>query len=174
MNDAKRNDPLSVACELVGRFQYHFSKIENALDAGITKVFSLNDGASTVLVANIDFKKKADVVKAMAALQFKDDGSLDKLLSEILGINSPHRQTVIHSTFEPHDAGAVKFVRVTTNSGKLKVDDTIWTAEDFAKHFSKMERVAADLNKVIAELKPYDPSLDFSDARNSTYITLLF
>ena len=173
MNDAKRNDPLSVACELVGRFQYHFSKIEKALDAGITKVFSLNDGASTVLVANIDFKKKADVVKAMAALQFKDDGSLDKLLSEILG-NSPHRQTVIHSTFEPHDAGAVKFVRVTTNSGKLKVDDTIWTAEDFAKHFSKMERVAADLNKVIAELKPYDPSLDFSDARNSTYITLLF
>ena len=112
MNDAKRNDPLSVACELVGRFQYHFSKIEKALDAGITKVFSLNDGASTVLVANIDFKKKADVVKAMAALQFKDDGSLDKLLSEILGINSPHRQTVIHSTFEPHDAGAVKFVRV--------------------------------------------------------------
>src|SRR5665647_2984701 len=116
MNDAKRNDPLSVACELVGRFQYHFSKIEKALDAGITKVFSLNDGASTVLVANIDFKKKADVVKAMAALQFKDDGSLDKLLSEILGINSSHRQTVIHSTFEPHDAGAVKFVRVSCDA----------------------------------------------------------
>jgi hypothetical protein len=174
MTDAKRDDPLRVACELVGRFQYHFSKIEKALDAGIAKVFSLNDGASTVLVANIDFKKKVDVIKAMATLQFRDDGSLDKLLSEILGINSPHRQTVIHSTFEPHDAGAVKFERVTTNSGKLKVDNSIWTAEDFAKHFSMMERVAADLNKVIAELKPYEPSLDFSDARNSTYITLLF
>jgi len=159
---------------LVGRFQYHFSRIEKALDAGIAKVFSLNEGASTVLVANVDFIKKVNVIKTMAALQFSDDGSLNKLLDRIAGVNTPHRQTVIHSTFEPYGEGSVRFKRTTTAGGKLKVDDPIWTGDDFSRHFKEMDRLATELEKVIAELKPYEPSLDFSDARNSTYITLLF
>jgi len=82
----EKRDALSLACELVGRFQYHFSRIEKALDTGIAKVFSLNEGASTVLVANVDFVKKVNVIKIMAALQFKDDGSLNKLLDAVAGV----------------------------------------------------------------------------------------
>src|SRR3979490_963496 len=111
VNTAPARGPLSVACELVGRFQYHFSRIDRALDVGIAKVFSLNDGATEVLVANMDFMKKIHVIKVMSGLQFSDDGSLAKLLGKIAGINNPYRQTVIHSTFEPHENGGVKFTR---------------------------------------------------------------
>jgi hypothetical protein len=57
-NPEQTRDPLSIACELVGRYQYHFSRIDDALNEGIAKVFDLNEGASSVLLANMDFMKK--------------------------------------------------------------------------------------------------------------------
>jgi hypothetical protein len=100
-------DPLSIACELVGRYQYHFSRIDGALNEGIAKVFDLNEGASSVLLANMDFMKKVNIIRVMSSLQFTDDGSLGKLLDDIAAINNPDRQTVIHSTFEPRGIDSV-------------------------------------------------------------------
>jgi hypothetical protein len=109
-------DPVSIACELVGRFQHHFARIDQGMDEAITKVFNLDDGAAAILLANIDFMKKVDILCSVIALQFSvaDKKAADRLLKKkIAGINSPHRQTVIHSTFEPHGTDSVKFRRVT-------------------------------------------------------------
>jgi hypothetical protein len=167
-----QRDPLNIACELVGRFQYHFSRIEDALNFGIAKVFDLNESATAVLVANTDFAKKADIIKAMAALQFTDDSSLNALLRRIHGLNNPHRQTVIHSTFSPEGTDSVKFKR-TTARGKLSVREEVWTTADFERHFSEMEDMTSQLGKIIAELQPYKPSLNFSDPKNSMYLPML-
>jgi hypothetical protein len=46
-------DPLRAACELVGRFQYHFSKIEAALNQGVARVLDLNDTTKDIVCANL-------------------------------------------------------------------------------------------------------------------------
>jgi hypothetical protein len=166
-------DPLGTACELVGRFQYHFSRIDKALDVGIAKVFSLDDAAAAVLLANMDFMRKVNIIRVMSALQFTDDGSLAKLLSEIAGVNNPHRQTVIHSTFEPEGDDSVKFRRTTTSHVELVTKESVWTSSDFAKRFAEMHRLATELEKVIAALQPFTHSLDFSDPRNSMYLAMI-
>jgi hypothetical protein len=83
---AHGREPLSLACELVGRFQYHFSRIERALDVGIARVLDLNEGAALIVCANMDIKKKIDTVQSVVRLQFEDkDKSIEKLLKKITG-----------------------------------------------------------------------------------------
>ena len=172
---SKERDPLSIACELVGRFQYYFSRMERELDDGIAKVLQLNEGAAHIVCANLDFVKKINIIKSAVTLSFIDrDGSMIDLLNKINGINQPHRQNLIHATFEPAAKNnGVNFLR-TTARDKLKRDLIEWERTKFEDYFSDMERYAADLENLIRDLKPYVPSLDFSDARNSTYLILGF
>jgi hypothetical protein len=165
-------DQLSVACELVGRYQYHFSKIEEALDRGVAKVLDLNEGAAAIVCANLDFVKKCNIIKSAVALQFTDTtGDLGQLMKDIAGLNQPDRQTVIHSTFEPYGDG-VRFHRVTANK-KLQRNPIDWSEDRFEKSFTKMDGLSGELRKVVEQLSPYAPSLDFSDPRNSMYFMLL-
>lgn len=50
---SENRDPLSAACELVGRFQYHFSKIEAALNQGVATLSaaSVASGSQRWMVA---------------------------------------------------------------------------------------------------------------------------
>jgi hypothetical protein len=177
MSPAQPSDrePLSVACELVGRFQHHFARIDQGMDEAITKVFDLDDGAAAILLANIDFMKKVDILRSVIALQFSvaDKEAADRLLKKIKGINNPDRQTVIHSTFEPHGTDSVKFRRVTAK-GKLSIQEPIWTKADFERRCAEMDGLATELAALITKLKRYRPSLDFSDPRNSGYVAVLF
>ena len=164
---------MSLACELVGQFQYRFSKIERALNVGIAKVLDLNEGAALVVCANMDVMKKIDTIKAVVRLQFEDkDGSIETLLNKIAGINNPHRQTVIHSSFEPNGADGVKFTRVLAR-GELQNKPIVWSAKDFANRFIEMDSATAELEQLVQTLKPFMPSLDFSDPRNSMYLVML-
>lgn len=165
-------EPLDIACKLVGRFQFHFSQIEAAINLGIAKVLDLNDDARDIVCANLDFVKKLNIIKAAVTRQFVDkDGSLGSLLDRAAGINNPDRQTVIHSTFEPHGDG-VRFIRVITREGKFSRQTHDWDQGRFTNVFRRMETIASELERLVAELKPYKPSLDFSDPRNSMYIGL--
>jgi hypothetical protein len=168
-----KRDPLDVVCELVGRFQYHFSKIEAAMNLGIAKVLDLNDSAKDIVCANLDFMKKISIIRAAIAVQFVDkDNSVGAILDRAVAINNPDRQTVIHSTFEPHGDG-VRFVRIMARDGKLTRQIHDWNRTRFTNAFGRMEVLAGELERVVADLKPYKPSLDFSEARNSMYIALL-
>jgi hypothetical protein len=159
-------DPFSIACELVGRYQYHFSKIEGQLDRGVAKVLDLKDGADDIVCANLDFAKKLNIIRSAVALQFTDTtGKLSGLLNRVSGVNNPDRQTVIHSTFEPSDGG-VRFSRLIARDELQRINQD-WDEPRFTQAFRNMQELTEELGKVVADLKPYLPSLDFSDARNS-------
>lgn len=171
-NNSADSDAHRTACELVGRFQYHFSRIEAALNRGIAKVLDLNEGAADIVCANLDFLKKLSIIKSAVSLQFNDkDGSLADLLGKIAGINNPNRQTVIHSTFEACGDG-VRFVRVVAKD-QLSRQTEDWNREKFERFFTRMDVLANELVKVVENLEPYVPSLDFSDPRNSQYLVFL-
>ena len=169
-------DPLSIACELVGRFQYHFSKIEAALNQGIARVLDLNDITKDIVCANLDFIKKVAIVKTAITVQFVDtDGSLSDILDRAAGINNPDRQFVIHSTFEPFGKDGVRFIRITTKEGQLHRQPQDWDFNKFRCLFTRMDSITEDIIKrLVPALTPYTPSLDFSDHRNSSlYFALI-
>ena len=171
-SEKESRDPLGMACELIGKYQYHFSQIERALNDGISKVLDLNDGAADIVTANLDFVKKLNIVRSVIKLQFDDrDGSAEELLRKILGINEPDRQTVIHSTFEPAEDG-VRFRRIVAKAA-LKRAEVTWDKKQFEQRFLAMQAAVSDLRLLVERLQPYQPNLDFSDPRNSGYIALL-
>jgi hypothetical protein len=164
----KDRAPLKMACELVGRFQFHFSRIEEAMNRGIAKVLDLSEGAADIVCANLDFMKKLYIIKSAVALQFADkDGSFDKLLSKISATND-ERQIVIHSTFEPRGDG-VRFVRIVAK-GELDRRTRDWEKQKFDNLFSQMDSHATQLVELVEALQPYKARLDFSDPRNSMYL----
>jgi hypothetical protein len=171
------HDPLAIACELVCRFQYHFSKIEEAMNQGIAKTLNLDDSARDIVCSNLDFVKKINIIKAAIAVQLVDkEGSASAVLDKAAGINNPDRQVIIHSTFEPLVFGktkGVRFTRIITNKGELKRSTQDWPCQRFTNFFSSMEAIAAELERIVAQLKPYTPSLHFSDLRNSMCFPLL-
>jgi hypothetical protein len=101
---SKTDDPklLKRACELVGRFLYHFSRVEQQLDAAITKLFKLDSQYAPIVTANFDFYKKLQVVRCAVDLQTKAGKQIrnaKKTLGGIEAINND-RQVVAHSPFE--------------------------------------------------------------------------
>jgi hypothetical protein len=163
------NDPLGTACELVGRFLYHFAGVERRIDAAIAKLFELTDEAAAILTANIDFNRKLNLIETIVDEQasekpkkWRSDATV--LLNAIRRVNSPPRQIVAHSSFEPAENGSVRFTR-TEAKGKLKRGEPIWTKETFEKYFGDMDRHAVKLDHLVADLKP---------VRSPTYFVLGF
>jgi hypothetical protein len=155
---APDNDPLAAACELVGRFLYHFSGVERRVDAAIAKLFELTDEATDILTANIDFNRKLNLIETIVDQQASEKpekwrSDATGLLNAIRQVNSPPRQIVAHSSFEPAENGSVRFKR-TVAKGKLKRDEPVWTKETFEKYFDDMDRHAAKLDQLVADLKP--------------------
>jgi hypothetical protein len=60
----EQDDPLARACELVGRFLYHFGRVERKIDDAVTKLLGLNDKLTPVVTA-IDFAKEATPRKTL-------------------------------------------------------------------------------------------------------------
>src|SRR6478672_10650420 len=93
-------EPLTRACELVGRFFYHFGRVELQLDEAITRLFKLDNKNALNLTANIDFIRKAYIVHTALGLQAEAGKpvSVDvkKTFSAIRGLTDD-RNTVAHS-----------------------------------------------------------------------------
>lgn len=170
------SDPLAAACELIGRFMYHFGQIEGALDEGIRKIFELQPDPAKIISATIDYSKKVGIVKSVLIIQASDPDRAEltkkgSVFSRAMNCNQS-RLIVAHSPFVPHGNG-VQFDRSTTGADGLNRIDPIWTLKDFKDKFEEMERVESGLKELITKIAPYNPSLDLSDARNSAYVALL-
>ena len=61
-------DHLSLACERVGRFLYHFSRVEMQLDAAITTICKLDPRYAPIITGNIDFARKVTIVQRAVGL----------------------------------------------------------------------------------------------------------
>jgi len=137
------DERLGAACELVGRFLFHFSKVELELNLTIAKLFEMKEDSAEIIAANIDFNRKLYLLSSIVDLQAADKSpswkeSAETLISDIRAINNPPRQIVAHSSFEagPQD-NSVRFQRVVARE-TLKREEPVWTKETFDGYFSKM------------------------------------
>jgi len=96
-------DPLETACSLVGRFQYHFGRVEQKIDQAVIKLLDLDDKAGPIVTGSIAFASKLNFVRTSAYQQAgndKDKQFAEKTCNDVFDINIV-RQIVIHSSFEP-------------------------------------------------------------------------
>jgi len=162
---------------LVGRFFRLFGAIETELNEAIRKLFELTPDSAEMVCANIDFVRKIKIVRSALADQDKDERlrhkkKIEAVFSEILRINND-RLIAAHASFKPNENDGVVFYRVTADKD-LKRTSPTWTEKYCEKLFSDMEDIRGELQVLAQSIAPYHPSLDFSDRRNSQYITLLF
>jgi hypothetical protein len=150
-------EPLTRACELVGRFFYHFGRVDLQLDEAITKLFKLDPAYAPIITSNIDFVRKVNIVEAAVALQANSGKPIsvdvEKIFGTIRGMNNPPRQVVAHSPFEETKAG-VQFKRTVAKGGELKAEDPLWTETKFEEHFKTLQRLEGELTQIIGELEP--------------------
>jgi hypothetical protein len=178
MPDANpRPDQIGRACELIGRFSYHFSRLDEQLNSAIVHLFKLEEATADIITSNIDFARKLNIVHSAVNEQnaSPEQEWLRKSIKETFGalyaVNM-ERQVVAHSAFEPDDKDGVQFRR-TVARGQLNRLDPHWSEDKFHKEFEKMQKLERELENVLRHIKPYRPSLDFSDPRNSMYLGIL-
>lgn len=170
-------DGESEAHRLVGAFLQSFALVEQALDAGIGKLLSLERGKNAIICSSIPFAKKLGVFFSaeglLAAIPSKErEKKLRKTRAAIHDLNQK-RIMFVHSTFLYHVSGGVSFRRVVAD-GKLKVDIVNLNKEDIEVLCEEAGRLVSEIDSLVSEMKPYVPSLDFSDPRNSGYLSLFF
>lgn len=163
------------AFRLVGEYLHWFAILEAELDQGIAKLFEIADGSLDVLTANMDFARKVKVVRSAEVYKAEmPDAERKKLLKDtfslIMKLNDG-RKIVAHCRFEASLEGVV-FRRAVAES-RLRVEDVEWTQTTFERSYADIREATDNLRKLVAEMVPYQPKLDFSDPRNSGLIMLL-
>ena len=172
----ENNEALQAAFRQVGKFLYHFSLLEQEIDDGIGKLLGIGAGAVDIVTANMDFSRKVNVLRSAEGFKAAiPDSAREKKLKEtfkaILALNDD-RKIVAHCSFSyGKESGAVVFRRAVA-SKELKVENIEWDDKKFQESFTKADEVRASVHQLIEEMKPYQPSLDFSDPRNSGYLGL--
>lgn len=162
---------LEKAMEEVGRFLYHFAQLESELDVVLAKLLEITDAARPIIAASIDFTQKTKVVEKLVALQLGDKNEDRALFNCIRKTNEDWRVVFAHSGFEPTKSGGLRFLR-TSRSSLVQTSKEISHAE-LAEQVQSMDQCTASLRAMTEKVVVYQPSLDFSDPRNSGYLVLL-
>jgi hypothetical protein len=155
------SDPVEQACLLVGRFLYHFARVEQKIDQAVIKVLNLDEKTAPI-VALIDFVRKVeDLVRASAYKELQDptkkkDKEFAKgVCNRVHDINQ-HRRIVAHASFEPASGGGVLFSRPVTEKGSVRPVTEPWTEKDFTTLYEEMKALEVDLDKLIQLIKPVE------------------
>jgi hypothetical protein len=166
--------PLDRACLLVGRFFHDFGGIEVQLNEALRKLFELSPNSAETICSTITFFNKMDIVKSALIDQDKarkKTHAIKTLFGAIARIND-QRKIAAHATFEANEAGGVLFKRSSAKAG-LRRETLVWTEADCTELFLSIEKLRTKLHFMVQSIAPYRPSLDFSDPRNSMYLSLL-
>ena len=113
-------DDLERACVQVGRFLYHFAKLENQIDVAFAKLFELDSNYANIITGSVDFFKKFNFVRTATAQQISDKtecARVERTLNKV-GCYNTQRQVVAHSRFEPEGDG-VRFTRIVARDGTV-------------------------------------------------------
>ena len=92
----------------------------------------------------------------------------EKTCDDVFAVNNV-LQIVIHSSFEPHDGG-VQFRRTVARDGRVRVDDQVWNDSKFSEHYSIMEKLERELDKLIELVKPVKAPIDWFMAWESPHV----
>jgi hypothetical protein len=148
-------DPLDRACSLVGRFLYHFGRLEQKIDQAVIKLLDLDEKAAPI-VAMIDFARKLERVRRSACEQVKnekDEKFAEDTCNNIHKANR-YRVTIAHSSFEVASGGGVQFRKIFNKDGIVRPVDPPWTETDFANRYTEMSALETELNELIELIKP--------------------
>jgi hypothetical protein len=162
-NASSQSDPLDRACALVGRFLYHFGRVEQKVDQAIIKLLDLDEKVAPAVTGSIDFFRKVNLVRASAHMQASTEESekfADNTCKDVFKIND-ERQVIAHSSFAPTPEGAVQFSRTVTKEGRVRVVDPVWTEATFKGHYAEMTRLEAKLDRLIQVIKPSEVPFDW-------------
>jgi hypothetical protein len=122
----------------------------------VIKLLDLDDKAGPIVTNSVDFAKKLNLLWGVAYKQASDDQGrdfVDETCKAVFAVNTD-RQLVIHSSFEPAPTGDVQFKRTVAGHGRVRVDDQVWGDKEFKGRYTKMTRLADDLDKLIDVIKP--------------------
>ena len=170
------DEPLRTAFQQVGQFLFHFARLERAVDDGIGKLFGIKPGALDIMASNVDFGRKLNLFFSAENFAAEmPDGARKALLkttfSGVMAVNDD-RKIVAHCDFSAGKDGGLVFRRAVAKQ-KLKVDDVEWTGTECQQTFEKIDGLTSDIRRIVDEMVPYEPKLDFSDPRNSMYVAAL-
>ena len=173
-------DLLEAACSLVGRFQYHFGRVEQKIDHAVIKLLDLDEKAGPIVTGSVAFASKVNFVRTSAYQQAGNESDkqfADDTCDEVFKINNL-RQMVIHSSFEPTEDGSVQFRRTVARDGRIRVDNPVWDNKEFSKHYSAMTELETKLEKLFGLIKPvkqvpFDWYVPWQSHHESTPIALL-
>src|SRR5215475_9954852 len=149
-------DLLEEACSLVGRFQYHFGRVEQKIDHAVIKLLDLDEKAGPVVTGSVAFASKVNLVRTSAYQQAGNEEGKQfakQTCDDVFSINDV-RQIVIHSSFEPTHDGCVQFKRTVAKDGRVRVDDQVWDDKEFNKHYANMSKLETELGRLIELIKP--------------------
>jgi hypothetical protein len=155
-NTSAQPDPLERACSLVGRFMFHFGRVEKKIDQAVIKLSDLDEKVAPI-VAMTDFARKVDFVRTSAYAQTSDAKNKKDFAKEtcntVHGINLVRRM-IAHTSFESTSNGDVQFGRTVTKDGCFQPVDPPWTDTDFSECYVEMIALETELDKLIELIKP--------------------
>jgi hypothetical protein len=154
-NETAKPDPLERACSLVGRFLYHFGRLEQKIDQAVIKLSDLDEKVAPI-VAKIDFARKVDLVRSSAYEQVKNAKEKEFAKDTCSGVHKAnwYRRTIAHSSFEVAPGGGVQFIKIFNKDGIVRPVDPPWTETDFANRYAEMTALETELDKLIELIKP--------------------
>jgi hypothetical protein len=154
-------DPTMQAHEAIGRFSCIFSELDYELGETAKVIFRLTDHeAADAIVALADFTKKVNLIKSALEFARRPDRTelpkqwkqaAQKTLSKILTVNTNDRVQLAHSRLQPQSNGSVLVTRLTAQ-GQLKIEQIIWTQDDFRNKCSGIEKLINDLKDIRNQL----------------------
>jgi hypothetical protein len=148
-------DPKERAWTQVGRFMYHFARVEQKINQAVIKLIELDAKAAPV-VELLDFGRKLDgLVRASADAQATNDADKEfanDVCNRAFKINRD-RTMIAHASFEPTNDG-VQFSRAVTTKGEVRPVSEPWTDGDFEKRYAEMSVLETEFDKLIERIKP--------------------
>lgn len=172
------SDSTDTADKLVGRFLRNFATLERAIDEALVKLLKLEPQAGEIVLANMPFQKKVETLfaseKEFAAAPGKvREKTVADTRVQILTLND-QRNIAAHCSFDGTDDGrAVQFRQVVAKRDGLKISDVVWTVDDVERSCARVADLVRDVKELVETMKPYEPSLEFYDLRDSDNATLL-
>lgn len=144
------------AYQLVGEFMWHWSTLERALDRAVASVLSLSLLEAAIVTANLQVRDKIHTARTAIDLFGPTNTEFTaqtKRLFDKIAKAATDRNLVAHNYFTPEKDGVA--FSLTRAKGSLSLDDVVWRGDDFRAKFSKLHRLADQLEAVVEATREY-------------------
>jgi hypothetical protein len=151
------------AYQAIGKYFCEFSVLERELGEAVKVVLGLqsHQAADFVVAALHDVARKANLVRAAAAVAKNKDGSetspawkknADKVIADILGCNSDDRVPLAHSYLEPQADGSLTLTKQNLSSGRIAGSPKTWKLGELESKIQQIRDLTERLQRISGQL----------------------